>query len=29
VVNVNTGKFIFCRACGRLLYRTHTDDGEE
>lgn len=29
VVNVNTGKFIFCRACGRLLYRVNTDDGEE
>ncbi len=29
VVNVNTGKFIFCRACGRLLYRANPDDGEE
>lgn len=26
VVNVNTGKFVFCRACGRLLYRATPDD---
>ena len=29
VVNVNTGKFVFCRACGRLLYRIHSGEGEE
>jgi predicted nucleic acid-binding Zn-ribbon protein len=29
VVNVNTGKFVFCRACGRLLYRINEGDGEE
>lgn len=29
VVNVNTGKFVFCRACGRLLYRIHEEQGED
>ncbi len=29
VVNVNTGKFIFCRACGRLLYRANLDQDED
>lgn len=29
VVNVNTGKYVFCRACGRLLYRDVTDDGDD
>jgi hypothetical protein len=29
VVNVNTGKFVFCRACGRLLYQIHIEDSED
>lgn len=28
VVNVNTGKFVFCRACGRLLYRIHSNEAD-
>lgn len=28
VVNVNTGKYTFCRACGRLLYRDVSEDEE-
>ena len=29
VVNVNTGKFVFCRACGRLLYRAGVEDSDD
>ncbi len=29
VVNVNVGKFVFCRACGRLLYRIDVPDEED
>lgn len=28
VVNVNTGKFVFCRACGRLLYRVTSGEDD-
>ena len=29
VVNVNMGKFVFCRACGRLLYRAGVEDRDD